>query len=101
MDTLIIRYKKKGAAGDLIQACIHWLEYKGILDLLIERSRHYDSLDGLIKFMKTFSNGHDLINLSMHWASTPEGQEYWHDICDEYDEFWSKTYNILKLKKNN
>lgn len=99
MDTLIIRYKKKRIVGDLIQACIQWLERKGILDLLIERSRHYNSLDELIKFMKYCSNGRDLINLSMTWAATPEGHEYWNAVCDEYDDFWSKTYNILKLKK--
>ena len=99
MDTLIIRYKKKRTVEDLIQACLNWLERKGILDLLIKRSRHYDSLDGLIGFMKAQSNGFDLINLSMTWSSTPEGHDYWENICDDYNQFWKNTNALYKLQR--
>ena len=99
MDTLIIRYKKKRTVGDLIQACIHWLEHKGILDLLIERSRHYDSLNGLIGFMMANSKGFDLINISMTWAATPEGHDYWDNICDEYNQFWKKANTLYQLQR--
>jgi len=99
MDTLILRLKKRNAVGELIQACLHWLDRRGVLGRLISRSLHYDSLDGLVKFMQLHEDGYDLINISMTWSATPEGHDYWSDLCSQYNDFWENTRQFYNLKK--
>ena len=96
MDTIIIRCAKKYDPNVIINILIGWLKDNGILDLLIDVSRHYSTLSGLIGFMNRNNYGHDLINMSMTWASTPQGHNFWSEWSDRYMDFWDDVYNKYK-----
>ena len=85
---------------DIVNTIIEWLKERDILDLLITRSKRYNSFDGLCSYILKRDNGYDLINTSMTWAETPEGHLFWEDYCDAFNTFWKKTINPKLPKKS-
>lgn len=42
----------------------------------------------------SYPSGHSLINMSFHWASTPQGHTFW----SELDKKWNKIVDEMMIK---
>ena len=66
---------------------IHWMGSHSCLDQFLDNIRNTHTFDECLTY------GEDMINRAFTWSFTPQGDEYWRNLYDEFFDWYNSDEN--------